>query len=76
MVPILKAPEESFAADSDSDSGADALVDAADKGGEGLWAGSSMGVVTGFQAHGGARALWVGGVDVFSDEFAKTEVSK
>lgn len=76
VVPVLNAPPESFAADADSDSGADALVDAAEKGGEGLWAGSKMGVVTGFQALGNARVTWVGGVKVFSDEFALKEVKK
>ncbi|KDN41197.1 hypothetical protein RSAG8_07611, partial [Rhizoctonia solani AG-8 WAC10335] len=42
---------------------------------EGLWAGNSMSVVAGFQVAGGARATWVGGVSVFSDEFAKAEVA-
>lgn len=74
LVPILNAPAESFAADSQG--GADSLVDASEKGGEGLWAGSQLGVVAGFQALGGARVAWVGGVDVFSDKFAKKEVSK
>jgi len=76
LVPILRAPAESFAADSSDDSGADALVDAAEKGGEGLWAGSQLSVVTGFQALGGARATWVGGVDLFSDKYAVKELSK
>lgn len=76
LVPILKAPVESFAADSDSDAGANALVDAAEKGGEGLWAGSSLNLVTGFQILNGARATWVGGIEVFSDEFAHKEISK
>ncbi|EPT06254.1 Dolichyl-diphosphooligosaccharide-protein glycosyltransferase [Fomitopsis schrenkii] len=71
IVPILNAPPQSFAADSDSDSGADALVDAANKGGEGLWAGSSLGLVAGFQTLGGGRATWVGGVELFSDEYAQ-----
>ncbi|KAF9009511.1 oligosaccharyl transferase beta subunit [Cyathus striatus] len=75
LVPILNAPSESFAAEVDGGS-ADSIVDAAEKGGEGLWAGSSLGVVTGFQATTGARITWVGGVEVFSDEFAKKEVSK
>lgn len=75
-MPILNAPPESFASDADSDAGADSIVDAADKGGEGLWAGSQMSVITGFQSRGGARALWTGGIDMFSDEFAKSEVSK
>ena len=66
LVPVLNAPPESFAADAASDAGADALVDAADKGGEGIWAGSRMGVVAGFQALGNARATWVGGVKLFS----------
>ncbi|KAJ7504533.1 oligosaccharyl transferase beta subunit [Mycena galericulata] len=74
LVPILNAPVESFAADSDG--AADALVDATEKGGEGLWAGSQLSVATGFQALGGARATWVGGVDLFSDKFAQKEVSK
>jgi oligosaccharyltransferase complex subunit beta len=74
LVPILNAPPESFAADSEG--GADALVDATEKGGEGLWAGSQLSVATGFQAVGGARVTWVGGVDMFSDKFAEKEVSK
>lgn len=76
LVPILNAPAESFASDSTDDSGADALVDAAEKGGEGLWAGSSLGVVTGFQTRDGARVTFVGGVEVFSDAFARKEISK
>lgn len=75
LVPILHAPAESFAAEVDGGS-ADAIVDAADRGGEGLWAGSQLSVVTGFQTLNGARVTWVGGVDVFSDELAKKEVSK
>ncbi|KAF8894805.1 oligosaccharyl transferase beta subunit [Infundibulicybe gibba] len=74
LVPILRAPPESFAADSAGDSGATALVDSAEKGGEGLWAGSQMGLATGFQAHGGARVAWIGGVDIFSDKFAQKEL--
>lgn len=76
LVPILHAPAESFAADSTDDSGADALVDAAEKGGEGLWAGSSIGVVTGFQTKDSARVTFVGGVELFSDAFARKELSK
>jgi oligosaccharyltransferase complex subunit beta len=76
LIPILSAPAESFAADSASDSGAEAVVDASEKGGEGLWAGSSLKLVTGFQARSGARATWVGGVEMFSDAFAKKEVSQ
>ncbi|KAJ7281774.1 oligosaccharyl transferase beta subunit [Mycena rebaudengoi] len=74
LVPILHAPAESFAADSEG--GADALVDATEKGGEGLWAGSQLSVATGFQIVGGARVTWVGGVEMFGDKFAKKEVSK
>jgi oligosaccharyltransferase complex subunit beta len=76
LFPILHAPAESFAADSTEDSNADALVDAADKGGEGLWAGSSMAVVSGFQTKDGARVAWVGGLELFSDAFARKELSK
>ena len=74
LVPMLHAPPESFAAESTSDEGADALVDAAEKGGEGLWAGSSMGVVTGFQTKDNARVTFVGGVSLFSDVFARKEL--
>ncbi|KAF8602786.1 Dolichyl-diphosphooligosaccharide-protein glycosyltransferase 48kDa subunit [Ceratobasidium sp. AG-I] len=72
---ILRAPAESFAADSDDDASAESVAETADRGGEGLWAGSSMSVVAGFQVAGGARATWVGGVSLFSDEFAKAEVA-
>ncbi|KAH9935816.1 dolichyl-diphosphooligosaccharide-protein glycosyltransferase [Amylocystis lapponica] len=75
LVPILNAPPESFAADSDRDSGCEAIVDASEKGGEGLWAGSQLGLVAGFQTLGGARATWAGGVELFSDDFAKKEIS-
>ncbi|KAI0093813.1 Dolichyl-diphosphooligosaccharide--protein glycosyltransferase subunit WBP1 [Irpex rosettiformis] len=76
LVPILNAPSESFAADSTTDSGAEGIVEAADKGGEGLWAGSQLALVAGFQAHGDTRVLWAGGVDMFSDEFAQKESAK
>lgn len=76
LVPILNAPPESFATDLDSDAGSEALVDATEKGGEGLWAGSQLGVVTGFQATSGARATWVGGAELFSDKYATKEISK
>lgn len=75
IVPILRAPPEAFAAESNSDADADSLVDASEKGGEGLWAGSSLGLVTGFQTRTGARALWAGGVEVFSDKYAEVEGS-
>jgi oligosaccharyltransferase complex subunit beta len=71
LVPFLHAPAESFNTDITDDKGADAIIDAADKGGEGLWAGSHLSVATGFQARSGARATWVGGISLFSDEFAK-----
>lgn len=72
LVPILNAPTESFASDTDSDSGAEALFEAAERGGEGLWAGRSLGIVTGFQTReDSARVTWVGGVELFSDAYAK-----
>ncbi|CAL1703321.1 unnamed protein product [Somion occarium] len=52
------------------------ILNAADKGGEGLWAGSQLGLVTGFHALGGPRVTWVGGVDIFSDEYIQKEVAK
>jgi oligosaccharyltransferase complex subunit beta len=72
LVPILHAPAESFASDTDSDtSGAEALFDASERGGEGLWAGRSLGIVTGFQTRdNNARVTWVGGVELFSDAYA------
>ena len=57
------------------DAGADALFESADKGGEGLWAGSQLALVAGFQAISGARATFVGGVELFSDEFVQKEVA-
>jgi len=71
LFPILRAPAESFASDAVDDSGAESALEAADRGGEGLWAGSSLSLVTGFQTRKGARATWVGGVELFSDEFAR-----
>lgn len=47
------------------------IVDAFDKGGEGLWAGSGMGVVSGFIANGGARVAFTGGVEMFHEDFVK-----
>lgn len=78
QVPILRAPPESFAADAEgeSDAGAESIVDAAERGGEGLWAGSALGTVVGFQTLNGARVTWVGGPSLFSDEFAQGEVAK
>jgi oligosaccharyltransferase complex subunit beta len=75
LVPILKAPAESFASDVDGGA-ADALVEAAEKGGEGLWAGSQLGLVTGFQTRNNARITWLGGAEVLSDEYAHKELSK
>ncbi|KAJ7577529.1 oligosaccharyl transferase beta subunit [Mycena floridula] len=74
LVPILNAPPESFA--SDADSGPDALVDASQRGGEGLWAGSQLSVAAGFQTIEGGRVAWVGGAELFSNKFANKEVSK
>jgi oligosaccharyltransferase complex subunit beta len=75
IVPILNAPAYAFASEVDGGS-ADSLVDAVEKGGEGLWAGSRMGVVTGFQATTGARVVWAGGAELFSDEYAKKPISQ
>ena len=76
LIPLLNAPPQAFASDADSDSGADAAGEAADKSGEGLWAGSSLSLVTGFQSLSNARATWVGGVEMFSDEYINKEISK
>ena len=46
------------------------LVDAAERGGEGLWAGAGLAVLAGFQTKAGARVVWAGGVDMFGDAFA------
>ena len=70
LVPILNAPAESFASDTDSDANADVVFDSFERGGEGLWAGSSLGLVTGFQTRDNARITWVGGVHLFSDDYA------
>lgn len=75
LVPILHAPLESFGSEVDGGT-ADAIVEASDKGGEGLWAGSQLGVVTGFQTLDGARVTWLGGVDMLSDEYIQKEISK
>jgi oligosaccharyltransferase complex subunit beta len=75
LFPILHAPAQSFASEVDGGS-ADTIVDAAERGGEGLWAGSQLSVVSGFQTLNGARVTWVGGVDIFSDDLAQKEVSK
>lgn len=75
LVPILRAPAESFAAEMDGGS-ADAIVDASEKGGEGLWAGSSLGLITGFQTLDGARVTWIGSVDTFSDKYAQKAISE
>ncbi|KAG1725839.1 Oligosaccharyltransferase 48 kDa subunit beta-domain-containing protein [Suillus lakei] len=69
LIPILRAPAESFAADPTSD--ADTVVAASEKGGEGLWAGSQMGLVTGFQTNVNLRVVFAGGVKMFSDEYAR-----
>lgn len=74
LFPILRAPAESFASDATTDSGADSVLEAADRGGEGLWVGSSLSLVTGFQTRNGARVTWTGGVELFSDSFAKKHV--
>ena len=56
--------------DTDTDSGADVLFDAAERAGEGLWAGSTLGIVTSFQTRDdSARVTWVGGLELFSDAY-------
>ncbi|KIM28805.1 hypothetical protein M408DRAFT_329251 [Serendipita vermifera MAFF 305830] len=75
LFPIINAPPESFATDTIKDDEADILVESSLKGGEGLWAGSSMGVVAGFQTKSGARVAWVGSVDVFSDKFVNGKLA-
>ena len=70
LVPILHAPAQSFATDTTADGEADVLVEAAERGGEGLWAGAGLAVLAGFQTRSGARVVWAGGVDMFGDEFA------
>lgn len=75
---ILSAPSTSFSVDSDalaSDKSHVMIVDTFEKGGEGLWAGSGMGVVSGFISNGGARIGVVGGVEVFSDGFVNRLLS-
>ncbi|PVG02191.1 Dolichyl-diphosphooligosaccharide-protein glycosyltransferase 48kDa subunit [Serendipita vermifera] len=69
LFPIINAPAESFATDTTKDDETDILVEATNKGGEGLWAGSSMAVVAGFQTKSGARVVWTGSVDMFSDDY-------
>jgi hypothetical protein len=64
LVPILRAPAESFAADSTDDSGADGIVDATKKGGEG----------TGFQTNVNSRVVFAGVIDLFTDEHARKEL--
>jgi len=71
---ILNAPPESFSVDSDAsntDKSHLMIIDSYEKGGEGLWAGSGMGVVSGFIANNGARVSFTGGVEMFSDKFVK-----
>jgi oligosaccharyltransferase complex subunit beta len=77
LVPILRAPSESFASETTVTSGsADAVADSVERGGEGLWAGSSLSLATGFQATNGARITFVGGAEIFSDELAQKETER
>jgi oligosaccharyltransferase complex subunit beta len=75
LFPIVNAPAESFATDTTKDDEAEILVEVTNKGGEGLWAGSSMAVVAGFQSKSGARVVWTGSVDMFSNEYMGQKVS-
>ena len=74
LVEILRAPPESFATDTENDKDGGEAYDAAESGGEGLWAGSSLGLVTGFQTRTGGRVVFSGGTEVFSDNYAHAEV--
>ena len=71
LVPILRAPAASFAADSTDDAGAASIVEATERNGEGLWAGSQLGLVTGFQTTKNSRVVFAGSVELFSDEYAR-----
>lgn len=71
LVPILRASATSFAADSTDDVGASAILEAAEKIGEGLWAGSHLGLVTGFQTTQNSRVVFAGSIDLFSDAYAR-----
>ncbi|KIK35571.1 hypothetical protein CY34DRAFT_16931 [Suillus luteus UH-Slu-Lm8-n1] len=74
LVPILCAPAESFATDSTSDPDSDTLVSASKKGSEGLWAGSQMGLLTGFQTNMNSCVVFAGGMKMFSDKYARKEL--
>jgi oligosaccharyltransferase complex subunit beta len=76
LVPILHAPAQSFATDTTADNEADVLVEASERGGEGLWAGAGHAVLAGFQTKAGGRVVWAGGVDMFSDAFAGAGAKK
>ncbi|KAF8638843.1 hypothetical protein AX17_001901 [Amanita inopinata Kibby_2008] len=73
LVPILRAPPQSFAGEVGGS--ADALVDAAEKGGEGLWAGGQLSLISGFQALNNGRVTFVGGAEMFTDDFAQKNVA-
>jgi len=71
LVPILHAPTESFASDTDSDAGADALFDAAEQRRRGSLGRSGARHRHWFSTRdNSARVTWVGGVELFSDEYA------
>ncbi|CAG7846645.1 Dolichyl-diphosphooligosaccharide--protein glycosyltransferase 48 kDa subunit Short=Oligosaccharyl transferase 48 kDa subunit; AltName: Full=Oligosaccharyl transferase beta subunit 1 {ECO:0000312/WormBase:T09A5.11}; Flags: Precursor [Serendipita indica DSM 11827] len=72
---IVNAPAESFATDTTKEEEAEILIESANRGGEGLWAGSAMSVVAGFQTKSGARVVWAGGVDMFSNDFASSTLA-
>ena len=73
---MLDVPQESFATNTADDGRASVLVDVAEKGGEGLWAGQSLGGVSGFQTMANTRALWLGGVDMLTDAFMNKDLPK
>lgn len=76
LVPILRAPPQSVATDTARDGEADVLADAAERGGEGLWAGAHLAVLAGFQTRAGARVVWAGGVEMFGDALATADAAK
>ena len=76
LVPILHAPAQSFATDTTKDAEAEVLVDASERGGEGLWAGAHLAVLAGFQTKAGGRVVWAGGVEMFGDAFATNAQEK
>ncbi|KAG1890023.1 Oligosaccharyltransferase 48 kDa subunit beta-domain-containing protein [Suillus subluteus] len=74
LVPILRAPAESFATDSTSDADSNALVSASKKMAKVSGQGSQMGLLTGFQTNVNLCVVFAGGMKMFSDEYARKEL--